>query len=71
MEIDVQLAAGLFNHVRRGPAVLAGYGIDDAVQLAAAAHVDHRLGQIHFKANFVGKEHARLALMAALYVGVV
>ena len=71
VEVDVQFAAGLFDHVRRGPGVFAAGRIDDAVQVAALAVVDHGLGQVHFKADFIGEVDAPFALVAALDVGVV
>ena len=45
--------------------------IDDAVQVAALAVVNHGLGQVHFKADFIGEVDAPFALVAALDVGVV
>ncbi|CDF06115.1 unknown [Megasphaera elsdenii CAG:570] len=71
MEVDVQFAAGLLDHVRRGPGVFTAGRIDDTVQVAALAVVDHGLGQVHFKADFIGEVDAPFALVAALDVGVV
>ena len=53
------------------PGVFAAGRVDDAVQVAALAVVDHGLGQVHFKADFVGEVGAPFAFVAALDVGIV